>query len=67
MEGLKYKFDSKYSMDILEQKDKLNKLAMLKDTKIEEYEKLLAEQKITSVKLLNSEDRLQFINRMVMN
>lgn len=54
-------------MDILEQKDKLNKLAMLKDTKIEEYEKLLAEQKITSVKLLNSEDRLQFINRMVMN
>lgn len=40
---------------------------MLKDTKIEEYELLLNEYKINSVKLLNSEDRLQFINRMVMN
>jgi len=39
----------------------------LKDTKIEEYELLLNEYKINSVKLLNSEDRLQFINRMVMN
>jgi len=40
---------------------------LLKDTKIEEYELLLNEYKINSVKLLNSEDRLQFINRMVMN
>lgn len=40
---------------------------MLKDTKIEEYELLLNEYKINSVKLLNSDDRLQFINRMVMN
>lgn len=28
---------------------------------------MLSEYKITSVKLLNSDDRLQFINRMVMN
>jgi len=40
---------------------------LLKDTKIEEYELLLNEYKINSVKLLNSDDRLQFINRMVMN
>lgn len=54
-------------MDIKDYKDKLNKLTQLKDTKIEEYEQLLAEYKIKAVKLVSDGDRLDFINRMVMN
>jgi len=54
-------------MDIKDYKDKLNKLTQLKDTKIEEYEELLAEYKIKAVKLVSDGDRLDFINRMVMN